>query len=127
VENKVRVLIIDDDQTFCELLAEILQAKGMEVIWTTDGFGGYEISLKQSYDLFILDQRMPLVFGTELAEYLREDDPKAKIILISAFADEDLRDIARRIGAPLLSKPFGADRLLELVEWVLSELKGRST
>jgi hypothetical protein len=48
------------------------------------------------------------------------DDPKAKIILISAFADEELRDIARSIGAPLLSKPFGADRLVELVEDLLS-------
>jgi DNA-binding response OmpR family regulator len=120
VESKVRILIIDDDATFCELLAEILQAKGMEVVWTTDAFGGYEISLKQSYDLFILDQRMPLVFGTELAEYLREDNSEAKIILISAFADEELRDIARSIGAPLLSKPFGADRLVELVEDLLS-------
>jgi DNA-binding response OmpR family regulator len=36
VENKVRILIIDDDATFCELLAEILQGKGIEVVWTTD-------------------------------------------------------------------------------------------
>jgi FixJ family two-component response regulator len=71
--------------------------------------------------LFILDQRMPLVLGTELAQYLREDDAEAKIILTSAFPDEDLGDIAWSIGALLLSKPFGADRLLELVERVLSD------
>jgi DNA-binding response OmpR family regulator len=57
----VRVLIIDDDRTFCELLAETLEEKGIEVEWTTDGFGGYEMSLDQPYDLFILDQRMPLI------------------------------------------------------------------
>ena len=66
----MRVLIIDDDRTFCELLAETLEEKGIEVEWTTDGFGGYEMSLDQPYDLFILDQRMPLVLGSELAEYL---------------------------------------------------------
>ena len=116
----MRVLIIDDDRTFCELLAETLEEKGIEVEWTTDGFGGYEMSLDQPYDLFILDQRMPLVLGSELAEYLREDNPEAKIILTSAFADETLGDIAKRIGSPLLSKPFRANRLLELIKRLLS-------
>jgi DNA-binding response OmpR family regulator len=122
----VRVLIIDDDRTFCELLAEILEEKGVEVEWTTDGFGGYEMSLDQPYDLFILDQRMPLVLGSELAEYLREDNPEAKIILTSAFTDEALGDIARSIDSPLLSKPFGADRLLELIKRLLGRSSGRS-
>ena len=116
----MRILIIDDDTTFCQLLAEILEDKGMEVEWTTDGFGGYEMSLDQPYDLFILDQRMPLVLGSELAEYLREDNPEAKIILTSAFADETLGDIAKRIDSPLLSKPFRANRLLELIKRLLS-------
>lgn len=116
----MRVLIIDDDTTFCELLAEMLEEKGMDVEWTTDGFGGYEMSLNQPYDLFILDQRMPLVLGSELAEYLREDNPNAKIILTSAFADEALGDIAKSIDSPLLSKPFRANRLLELIKRLLS-------
>lgn len=41
----MRVLIIDDDAIFCECLAETLQRKGIEAEWTTDGFGGYEMSL----------------------------------------------------------------------------------
>jgi len=116
----VRVLIIDDDTNFCKLLAEILEEKGVEVEWTTDGFGGYEMSLDQPYDLFILDQRLPLVLGSELAEYLREDNPEAKIILTSAFADEALDDIAKSIDSPLLSKPFGVHRLLGLIRRLLN-------
>jgi two-component system nitrogen regulation response regulator NtrX len=116
----VRVLIIDDDTNFCKLLAEILEQKGVEVEWTTDGFGGYEMSLNQPFDLFILDQRMPLVLGSELAEYLREDNPEAKIILTSAFADEALDNIAKSIDSPLLSKPFGAHRLLGLIKRLLN-------
>jgi DNA-binding response OmpR family regulator len=121
--RKVRILIIDDDTTFCQLLAEILEDNGIEVEWTTDGFGGYEMSLDQPYDLFILDQRMPLVLGSELAEYLREDNPEAKIILTSAFADETLGDIAKSIESPLLSKPFGANRLLALIRRLLNSSK----
>jgi DNA-binding response OmpR family regulator len=122
----VRVLIIDDDTTFCEFLAETLEGKGIEAEWTTDGFGGYEMSLNQPYDLFILDQRMPLVLGSELAEYLREDNPEAKIILTSAFADERLGAIAKSIHSPLLSKPFAADRLLELIKRLLSRSRNHS-
>jgi len=124
-KKEVRVLIIDDDTNFCKLLAEILEEKGVEVEWTTDGFGGYEMSLDQSYDLFILDQRLPLVLGSELAEYLREDNPEAKIILTSAFADEALGDIAKSIDSPLLSKPFGAHRLFESIKRLLSRSSRR--
>ncbi len=122
----MRVLIIDDDTTFCELLAETLEGKGIEAEWTTDGFGGYEMSLDQPYDLFILDQRMPLVLGSELAEYLREDNPEAKIILTSAFADERLGAIAKSIHSPLLSKPFAPDRLLELIKRLLNRSRKHS-
>ena len=115
----MRVLIVDDDETFCQLLAEVLEGKGMNVVWTTDGLEGYEMSLYEAYDLFILDQRMPLIFGTELVQELKKDNPEAKIILISAFADEALRNKSQTLGVPVLSKPFSAKRLLQLVETAL--------
>jgi DNA-binding response OmpR family regulator len=116
----VRALIVDDDETFCQFLAEVLEGRGIEVSWTTDGLKGYETSLYESYDLFILDQRMPLVLGTELVEELKHDNPEAKIILISAFADQTLQDETEHFGVPLLSKPFGAQRLLQAVENILA-------
>jgi DNA-binding response OmpR family regulator len=115
----VRVLIVDDDETFCRFLAEVLEDKGIQVVWTTDGLAGYEKSLYESFDLFILDERMPLVLGTELVEDLKNDNPQAKIILISAFADKALQKQSQRLGVPLLSKPFAVERLLDLVEGAL--------
>ena len=121
----MRVLIVDDDETFCQLLAEVLEDKGMQVVWTTDGLAGYEKSLYESYDLFILDERMPLVLGTELVEDLKRDNPYAKVILISAFADEALQKRSQRLGVPLLSKPFEAERLLEVVQRTLASPSNR--
>jgi DNA-binding response OmpR family regulator len=119
----MRVLIVDDDESFCRLLAEILEKKGAEVSWTTDSLEGYEMSYRQRYDLFIFDVRMPLFLGTELAEGLKKDKPDAKIILISAFADDSLRKISQKMNAPLLSKPFTAENLLETVENALGNTK----
>jgi len=115
----VRALIIDDDETFCQFLAEVLESKGIEAVWTTDGLKGYEMAGYQHYTFFICDVRMPSIQGTELAEKLRNDDPGAKIILISAFADESLLKVTNSLAIPLLSKPFGPARLLDAVSQIL--------
>jgi len=112
----MRILIVDDDKTFCQLLTELLEDKGHEVEWTSHGLEGYKMSQRKYYDLFIFDVRMPVVLGTELAEGLKEQSPGTKIILVSAFADEPLRSAARSLGIPLLSKPFTTETFLDLVE-----------
>jgi len=109
------VLIIDDDKTFCGFLAEILKPKGFQVTWTTDGLAGYDMALHGPYDLLIIDVRMPGVLGTELAERLKKEKPQVKIILISAFADESLGRTADRLGVALVSKPFSATRLYDVI------------
>jgi CheY-like chemotaxis protein len=116
----MRALIVDDDQTFCEFLTEVLADKGIEGIWTTDGVEGYAMWRHQPFDLVISDIRMPALLGTELAERLKRDNPHVKIILISAFADESSFAISRSLGVPLLSKPFVPDRLLEVIAEVLN-------
>jgi DNA-binding response OmpR family regulator len=109
------VLVIDDDKIFCDFLVEILKQKGFRVTSSTDGLAGYAMALQDPYDLVIIDVRMPGVLGTELAESLRKEKPQLKIILISAFADEPLARTAADLGAPLVSKPFSANRLYEVI------------
>ena len=115
------VLVIDDDEAFCQLLVKILQTNGMKAEWTSDGLTAYRMALQKPYDLFIFDVRMPLVLGTELAEGLKKEQPDAKIILISSFADEALQQTAARLGVPLLSKPFTVERLLQTTTEVLRQ------
>jgi DNA-binding NtrC family response regulator len=122
----MRILIIDDDETFCRLLVEILAEMGIRAMWTTNGLAGYEMLTRDDYDLCIVDVRMPLVLGTDLAEAIREDYPQVKIILASAFADETLQEYANRKGFSLLSKPFTANRLLDAVELAVGESIGRN-
>jgi two-component system cell cycle sensor histidine kinase/response regulator CckA len=119
----MRVLIVDDDEICCRLLAKVLKHKGLEADWTTDSLTGYNLSLHHPYDLYILDVCMPLLLGTDLAESLKQENPEAPIILISAFADETLLKTAHSLGVALLSKPFTPDRLLA----VTSEILGQQT
>jgi DNA-binding response OmpR family regulator len=116
----VRVLIVEDDETFCQFLSEILEDRGNEVVSSTEGLDGYQKAWSYPYDVFILDVHMPGLLGTEIAEALKEKNPTARVIMISAFADDALRETASHLGTPLLSKPFSAEDLLQ----VINEIKG---
>jgi DNA-binding response OmpR family regulator len=117
----VRFLVIEDDQTFCEFLMEILQGPGNEVICSTDALDGYRKASSDPYDLIILDVRMPGLLGTEIAEALKQKNSAAKVILISAFADASLRETASALRAPLLSKPFSPTDLFQAIDQATRE------
>jgi DNA-binding response OmpR family regulator len=112
----VRVLIVEDDEIFGQFLAEILESKAIEVVRVTDALAGYAKAWSSPYDLYIFDVRMPGLLGSEIAEALKQNNPRAKVILISAFADEALRQAAANMGASLLSKPFSADDLFQVID-----------
>ena len=122
----MRVMVIDDDEVFCRLLGEILEENGIEAVCKTNGLDAYEILTRDPYDLCIIDVRMPLITGTELAEAIIEDRPQLKIILASAFADQALQEYAKRKGIFLLSKPFSKLQLFDTVEIALGESIGRN-
>jgi two-component system, NtrC family, response regulator AtoC len=117
----MRVLIIDDDPTFCRYLAEVLTGLGHSTEWVSDGLVGFERCLRQSYDVVICDVRMPLILGTELVSELQRDRPAQRVILISAFADDQLITQAAQCGARLLSKPFDASILAGMLAEIAAE------
>jgi CheY-like chemotaxis protein len=111
----MRVIIVDDDATFCRLVAEVLEDEGIEVKWTTEGAECWRLWTAGGYDLVISDVYMPTMLGTELVSRLRQADPAVRAILVSAFADQALIDTSRALGVALLSKPFDRRRLLEVI------------
>ena len=122
----MRVLVVDDDAVFCRFLMEVLQDKGMDVVCTTNGLDAYDLLNREPCDVSIIDVRMPLVLGTELADAISQDHPEAKMILASAFADQALQDYAKRKGILLLSKPFTAKQLIEAVQLTVGFSIGRN-
>ena len=115
----MRVLIVDDDEISCQLLAKVLTGSMVEADWTVDSCEGYTKALTGVYDLLVLDVRMPKLSGTEFAARIREALPAVKIILISGFADERLRNTATALRVELLSKPFTPRHLLALATSML--------
>lgn len=120
----MRVFVIDDDEVFCRLLVEILEDMGIPATCNTNGLEAYETLSRDPYDLCIIDVRMPLISGSDLAAAIKEDHPTIKLILASAFADQALQEYARRKGILLLSKPFTKLQLFDSVKIAMGESLG---
>jgi len=127
--RKPRILIIDDDIGFRDLLRIHLSAAGYQVQVAEDGVVGGRALLEQAPDLIVSDVNMPFLDGFELLSLMRSDPATAAIpvILLSGRSDGDT--MARAVGlgaADFLTKPVPHDQLLDSVQACLERSRGRS-
>ena len=69
-----KILIVDDDLAFCEMLTEILTEEGAEVVVKHDGESGIEAAFEHHPDIVVFDVMMPRMTGIAALEKLRNDD-----------------------------------------------------
>jgi DNA-binding response OmpR family regulator len=128
-DRKTRILIIDDDVGFRDLLRIHLSAAGYQVQIAEDGVAGGRALLERTPDLIVSDLNMPFLDGFELLSLLRSDAETAAIpvVLLSGRSDGDTMAKAVQLGAAdFLTKPVTRDQLLESIEACLSRSKGRT-
>lgn len=112
---KPRILIIDDDPFTREALAAILQRVGYEVISLEGGREGEVDSLRQRFQVAVLDYHLPAINGLELARRLKECRPELRIIMISAKLPEGVELAGSSVVDRFLAKPFSKDAILEAI------------
>lgn len=107
------VLVVDDEESLCELLAEILSEK-YEVIKAYNGKDALELARQRRPDLVISDVMMPHMSGVELLKALRDDPETKKIpmILLSAASPQSVAQEAQAF----IRKPFELEVLEKIVD-----------
>jgi CheY-like chemotaxis protein len=111
-----KVLIIDDNEDLRYLMQSLLREAGYDVVTAENGEQALQAAGRFSFDLFILDLRLPDIGGFELIERLREELPGAAIVVVSGYAGcLEQRRLGEMGVARVLGKPFRANRLLESV------------
>ncbi len=117
------ILIIDDDLKIREVLRQILEHSGYDVMEASDGEEGIRLYRERQPDLVIMDIVMPRKDGLETITDLRVEFPASKIIAISGGGRLDSKlylELAEGFGANrLLAKPFGHEELLKAVKDLL--------
>lgn len=115
-----KILLVEDDRNFGDVLRSYLEMHGYEVDLATDGIEGFEKYRNGSYDLCILDVMMPRKDGFTLAKDIRSNNTEVPIIFLTAKTlKEDVLE-GFRIGADdYVTKPFNSEELLYRVQAIL--------
>jgi len=110
------VLVVDDDESFAELIAIKLRSRGFEVNTARNGFHGCANYFRSPSDWVVTDIQMPELDGIEMIRRIRAFNPQVKTIYMSGATDEYrvvLEHEIREFGVIVMGKPFSFDNLVE--------------
>jgi DNA-binding NtrC family response regulator len=122
--NKSRssILIVEDDTNLRESLSTILQKEGYETDVAENGGEAIQKSQKRSYNLALLDIRLPNMEGTELLAKLHQDQPQMMKIMVTGYPSIENAVKALNQGADAyVVKPVKPPKLLALIKEKLEE------
>ncbi len=111
-----KVLVVDDESDICYLLTQILKTQNVETHTVSNLHDAMDLVKSGNYDGVFLDNHLPDGYGVEFIAEIKGKQPRAKIILISAFNNDETKAKAMKNGADdVIWKPFGKDNILSKV------------
>ena len=120
--QNARILYAEDDSDTRELVTVILEAQNCQVIATESADEALRLARAEHFDLYLIDNWMPVVSGVRLCEQLREFDQHTPVLFYSGAAYETDRERAMAAGAQVyLVKPTDGDALIAEVSRLVSD------
>ena len=117
MNEKTKVLIVDDDVNFCNTLAKVLAKRGYETTCSNSGARAMEIVKEKPMDIVLMDIKMPVMNGVETYKKLKIIRPGIRVILMTAFSVEDLiKDAVSEGVYAVVHKPFDIDTVMSMIE-----------
>ena len=108
-----KILIVDDERVFCDLLQALMKSHGHEVFTAYSGKEALEQFQQNRPHFTMLDLHMPEMNGIETLRQIRAIDQKAAVMILTAWGTDDLEQQARRLGVTdFLSKAISLDAIV---------------
>ena len=119
----MKLLLVDDEQDLVSTLAERLSLRDIDADWVNSGKEALTKLQNTSYDLAVLDMKMPHMGGLELREKIHAIQPKIKYIFMTGHGSvDDFNAAASQEGSDCyLVKPVNIDLLIQKITDVLAE------
>jgi DNA-binding NtrC family response regulator len=112
-----KVLLIDDEQDFVDILSERLTNRQMRVEVTTSAKDGLSKAQNENFDAIVLDLKMPEMDGIEVLENIMKEKPNLQVIILSGNATLEKGIKAIRLGAlEIFEKPVKIEVLVEKIK-----------
>jgi DNA-binding NtrC family response regulator len=113
---KDRVLLVDDEVDFLEVLSERLRMRGLDVTCATSGREALKAVDERTFDAVVLDLAMPGLDGIETLRRLHETQPELQVMILSGRATVQTAVEATKLGATdIFEKPTDVDTLVERI------------
>lgn len=110
--KNMRILLVDDDEWIRDSLSLFFEAEGCNILALETAEEGMEFVKQQDYDIVISDYKLPGMDGLEFLRRVKERQPNAFEILITAYANYEIVKKAKRIGVQdFISKPFTSENV----------------
>ncbi len=114
---KERVLLVDDEAEFLDIMAERMRARDMEVITSTSASEALSLMETDSFDAVVMDFMMPEMDGIQALKAIKERKPEMQIILLTGQATVEKSVEAIKAGAiDFVEKPADLDALSEKIK-----------
>ncbi len=124
---KGRILAVDDQRYFRELIEGLLSEEGYEAQTAASGEEALRILEQSAFDIVLTDLVMPGMDGCDLVHRIRERDPEQNIVVVTGVVDVKTAVDAMKLGAnDYLLKPFDRTTLVSSVEGLLQNRRLRS-
>lgn len=113
----MKLLFIDDEQTFLNYLAKRLVLDGFDVTTTFSGEEGVDAASKQEFDVAVVDLQMPGIDGIEVQKRLKDLQPDLPCIVLTGHGSvENALESGKYNAFKFLSKPIDMDTLIETIQ-----------
>lgn len=122
MEEKTKVLVVDDDRRMVKTICDILNVKGYEAIAAYTGEEAVEKVKSDKPDCVLMDIKMPGINGVEALKMIKGISPDLPVVLVSAYATEEVEAEAKEQGAhAVLSKPVDIQMVLSFLSLLRKE------
>jgi DNA-binding NtrC family response regulator len=120
--EQTNILVVDYLKSIRLTLGGILEDKGHNVVTVEDGYQAIEAVRKTHFDAIFMDIKMPGINGVQTFRELKKIDPRAAVIMMTAYSVENLVKEALEEGAyTIVYKPFDIEKIISLIDNLLGE------
>jgi len=117
----MRVLLVDDEEELVTALAERLSYRGIDADWSTSGSEALDLARAHTYDVAVLDVKMPNISGIELKKMLEKTRPEMKYIFLTGHGSEEDFRAGSAEASQYLVKPLDIEVLIETMRQVVQQ------